>query len=92
MTSMALLLDNKMSVTIGKFLNALYLATSVIGAILVALNLGYQFIGYVLFFISSCSGMFIAIRSNAPSSLVIVNGMFAVINIIGLISYGGVNA
>ena len=63
----------------------IYLASSAIGALLVALNIGMQLEGYALFLISSISGIYLLLKSDASRSLVWVNAMFAVINIIGII-------
>lgn len=67
-----------------KVTNFIYLSSSIGGALLVALNIGAQVFGYVLFLVSSLTGIILLRKSNAPKSLLIVNIVFAVINTIGL--------
>lgn len=61
---------------------------SLIGALLVASNGGRDiaFIGYILFFISSLSFVYIGLKKNLVSVWV-VNAAFAVINVFGIIQY-----
>ena len=68
-----------------KIIDTVYLCTSITGALLVALNIGTQMLGYTLFLISSIAGIFLLLRSNASKSLIIVSAVFAMINVIGII-------
>jgi hypothetical protein len=65
----------------------LYRASSLIGAVLIALNVGQNVTGYWLFLMSSILGGWLAYKSNASRSLVEVNVMFGIINIIGIVRY-----
>ena len=58
----------------------------VVGAILVALNNGHQFLGFVFFTISSSSWVYLGAKMK-ENSLVLLNIVFTVIDIIGLFSY-----
>ncbi len=70
-----------------KIVNISYLATSAIGALLIALNVNANVLGYVLFLISSILASVIVLKSNADRSLLYVNVMFGIINVIGIIRY-----
>ena len=65
--------------------DVIYLGSSMVGALLVALNIGLQFEGYALFLVSSISGSYLVLKSNASRSLLWVNGLFAIINIVGMV-------
>lgn len=54
------------------------------GAILVALNIGQAQLGYTVFLISSLAGIYLLLKSNASRSLLAVNVMFMIINIVGI--------
>ena len=69
----------------GRMLGAVYIMASMLGAMLVALNIGMQFWGYAVFLISSVVGAYLVWISNADRSLLWVHIMYAGINIIGLI-------
>lgn len=73
------------SLQVKRLIDGLYLASSIVGATLVALNVGAQLAGYSLFLLSSCCALYLLRDSNASRSLIIVNGVFAVINLIGII-------
>ena len=62
-----------------------YFASAAAGALLVALNIGYQLEGYIFFLISSFLGSYLVLISDASRSILWVNVMFGVINIIGII-------
>lgn len=66
-------------------LDIVYMTTSITGALLVAANIGAQLVGYTLFLISSLTAIFLLTRSNASKSLIIVNLVFALINLVGII-------
>lgn len=68
-----------------RFYETIYLTSSMLGAILIALNVGLQFWGYTVFLISSLLGSYLVWISNASRSLLWVHIMYAGINIIGLI-------
>lgn len=70
---------------IKRILDAIYLISSVLGAVLIAANVGAQLLGYCLFLVSSIIAVYLLHRSNASRSLMIVNVIFAVINLIGII-------
>jgi hypothetical protein len=72
---------------ITRIANSLYLVTSIAGALLIACNLGYNRLGYCLFLVSALSSIWLLSKSNATKSLWIVAIMFAIINVIGIISY-----
>ena len=58
----------------------------VIGAILVAFNIGYNKLGYFFFLISSVCYIFFGLRINSKE-MVTLNATFSIINIIGLFRY-----
>lgn len=62
-----------------------YLLSSLTGALLIALNVGMQFEGYLVFLLSSILGAYLVIISNASRSLFAVHLMYAVVNIIGIV-------
>ena len=68
-----------------KVVDYVYLISSIVGAALVASNAGVQLAGYTLFLISSLCALYLLRLSNASKSLWIVNGMFALINLFGII-------
>lgn len=72
---------------IKKFAEAVYLATSAIGATLIALNVNANVLGYCLFLVSSVVGGYLAYNSNASRSILTVNVMFGIINIVGIWRY-----
>ena len=73
------------SVQVKRIVDGLYLASSAVGATLVALNVGAQLAGYSLFLLSSVCALYLLRGTGASRSLMMVNGMFAVINLIGII-------
>lgn len=73
------------SLQVKRIVDGLYLASSAVGATLVALNVGAQLAGYSLFLLSSVCALYLLRGSNASRSLFIVNGVFAVINLIGIV-------
>jgi hypothetical protein len=68
-----------------KSMEVAYLVTSIIGAILIASNIDANLIGYCLFFVSSCCGAYLAYHSNASRSLLMVNVIFGIINLFGIV-------
>ena len=68
-----------------KFVEILYFICAFSGAVLVALNVGLQLPGYILFLISSVAGSYLVLISNASRTLLWVNLMFMVINFIGIV-------
>lgn len=68
-----------------KVIDNVYLITSIVGAFLVAINAGYQVIGFSLFLVSSLCGCYLVVNSNASRNLLYVNMMFAMINVVGII-------
>jgi hypothetical protein len=69
------------------FADAIYLITSGAGASAIALNLNINVLGYALFLVSSIVGFYLAYNSTASRSILAVNAMFGIINVIGLIRY-----
>lgn len=68
-----------------KTVEVIYLVTSIAGALLIALNINANLTGYYLFFLSSCAGAYLAYHSNASRSLLTVNVIFGIINVIGIV-------
>lgn len=66
-------------------LDIIYMVSSIGGAAVVAANIGAQVLGYTLFLISSVTALILLLSSNASRSLVVVNSIFTVINVVGLI-------
>lgn len=67
-----------------RILDVVYLTSSFLGAVLIAANVGAQLLGYCLFLVSSIVAVFLLYRSDASRSLLIVNIMFALINLLGI--------
>ena len=70
-----------------KLIEVIYFSCAAIGAILVAANVGFAVLGYVLFLISAVLGAWLAYHSNAARSLLWVNVVFGCINVLGIIRY-----
>lgn len=68
-----------------KVIDYVYIISSILGAVVIASNTGTQFVGYCLFLLSSLCTLYLLHLSDASKSLWIVNGMFAVINLYGVI-------
>lgn len=70
-----------------KLLDYGYLASSLAGAALIALNLGTQVLGFTLFLVSNILGVVLLKGSTASKSLILVNVVFALINVVGIVRY-----
>ena len=57
------------------------------GSSLIAMNLGYNQLGYMFFIVSSLSSLYLLRNSNASKALLITNAYFLIINIVGVIRY-----
>jgi len=57
----------------------------ILGAVVIALNIGHNFMGYLFFTISTI--FYIAWSYNINKNILILNSVFFIINIIGLINY-----
>lgn len=68
-----------------KVISGVYLGSSIVGALLVALNAGVAVLGYSVFLVSSSLGGYLAYNSNADRSLLYVNIIFGLINCLGII-------
>lgn len=66
-------------------IEAVHFLTSVGGALLIALNIKMAVLGYSLFLVSSCTGSFLLIKSDASKSLLTVAIVFGIINVLGLV-------
>lgn len=67
-------------------LSTIGLYTGILGALVIALNLGLFFFGYILFTISSISWCLYAYITK-QRNLLILNITFGIINIIGLVRF-----
>ena len=67
-----------------RLLEPLYFLCAFAGTILIALNIGVALLGYVLFLSSSILGAYIAYASKSPRSILYVNLMFGLINVLGI--------
>lgn len=67
--------------------DVVFLLTSFAGAGIIAANIDLNVIGYWLFLVSSIAGFTLVWNSNASKSLLLVNAMFAIINIVGIVRY-----
>ena len=70
-----------------KVYEGIYLVTSFLGAGIIAANVNANVLGYAIFLIASITGGYLAYYSNVSRSVLVVNAMFAVINIIGIVRY-----
>jgi len=68
-----------------QIVDIIYLVTAFAGAIIVASNIGQARLGYSIFFVSSLAALYLLAISNASRSLVVVNILFMVINVYGII-------
>lgn len=69
-----------------KHISWLASATGIIGALIIAMNIGVIHIGYAVFIVSSFSWIFYSIKTK-QNSLLFMNIVFGIINIIGFIKY-----
>ena len=60
---------------------------AIIGSMLIALNIGFNVVGYIFFAFSSISSVLLLVSSKSPKSLVWVNLWFSLMNIVGIIRY-----
>lgn len=67
--------------------DTVYIVGSFTGSILIALNVGLNWWGYVFFLSAALSGIWLLRGSNASFSLVLVNIVYAVVNTVGLVRY-----
>ena len=67
-----------------KICDFVYIVGSFGGALLIALNIGMNLFGYLLFFLASLASLWLLSKSNASRSLFIVAVGFAIINLIGV--------
>lgn len=58
----------------------------VLGALLVACNIGMNDLGYICFFIGSIFSLYNAVKMRDNSGMVLW-GVFMVINLVGIVSY-----
>lgn len=70
-----------------KFWEGLYFITSAVGASIIACNINANVIGYCLFLIASTVGGVLAYNSNASRTIWMVNGIFGIINVVGIVRY-----
>ena len=70
-----------------RLIEAVYLVTSALGALIIAANINANVYGYLLFLAGSVAGSYLVVESKAPKSLLYVNIMFGCINVIGLVRY-----
>jgi len=65
--------------------DVIYLLGSIMGATIVALNIGQAQAGYIVFLFSSFAGLYLLLKSNASRSLLAVHIMFMAINVLGIV-------
>lgn len=65
----------------------MYIVGSFAGSILIALNVGLNWWGYVFFLSAALSGIWLLRGSTASSSLMLVNVIYAIVNTVGLVRY-----
>lgn len=68
-----------------KIADILFVISNAVGALLIASNIGLHLYGFISFLIGNIFGMYLLKQSNASKSLMIIQVMFTVINIIGII-------
>jgi len=60
---------------------------SILGSTIIAMNLGYNALGYFFFILASIATLHLLCISTASKSLYVVNAYFLVINVVGLFRY-----
>lgn len=68
-------------------LGIITLAFSVIGSLLIALNMNYELYGYFVFSISSLTGAYLLYKSNVTRTMLWTNVYFFCVNILGIITH-----
>ena len=64
------------------------LGGAVLGSTIIAMNLGLNVLGYILFLASSIASVYLLMKSkDSPKVLVLQNIFFAGVNILGLVRY-----
>jgi hypothetical protein len=58
---------------------------SVIGACLVAANIGAALYGYIIFIIANVASLVVLSKAQGVKSVMLVNAMFFVINLVGIV-------
>ena len=67
--------------------DAIYLGGSLGGSTLIALNIGMNAYGYMLFLLASLAGIYLLMKSDASRSLMIVTLYFTGVNFMGMVRY-----
>ena len=68
-----------------KLADVIFVVSNAVGASLIALNMGLQLYGFISFLIGNFVGMYLLKNSDASKSLFVIQIMFAIINIVGII-------
>lgn len=68
-------------------LNTLTLICAIIGSTIIALNLGYNVIGYGFFVVSSVTAIYLLINRKGVTGVLITNIYFLLMNILGIFRY-----
>jgi hypothetical protein len=68
-------------------LDVLVVAGAIGGSSIIALNLGWNFFGYILFLVSSVSAVILMRGTTVPNSVFLVNVFFVIINLVGVVRY-----
>lgn len=69
------------------WLDALAVGGSVMGSLVVASNLGINWLGYAFFLVGSITSVILLRRSNVNRSMVWLNLYYVAVNVFGLIRY-----
>ena len=64
------------------------IAGAMIGSLTIALNLGYNMIGYIAFLISGIGTIYLLRLCNASNSLKFIAYFYLIVNVVGVIRYG----
>lgn len=76
-----------MNVLIKLFADILTIIGSIGGSTLIALNIGYNSLGYFLFIVSGISSMYLMLQSTVSRSILAVNVFYIFINVVGFGRY-----
>lgn len=68
-----------------KFVEVVFLLSSIIGAGILALNVGANIFGFVFFLISNVCSFYLYKKSNVSRTMFIVTFIFSIINVLGII-------
>ncbi len=68
-------------------LDIIALGGAMVGSLLLAANIGLNFVGYIFFLASSLASLYLLLKSNVSKSVVAMTAWFVLMNVVGLVRY-----